>query len=373
LTHRGKSIARLFSFDEFPQSSNSQKHVTNARVSHVLDTKSLVVEAGGKNFIVPVENAKSFKPGSQVRVHFERTENGRHSVLVKTDGTKTMNSKVDFAALKPYLSARMPVTKMAYLLKNEILDSPLIPELKIKSDVIARLQDTLRLHLPREGEIPNATQVRKQVESSGINYEAKVRQVLEFPAGQQARNELASDLKGLLLELSHSTEQAGVSQKKPGLVAEFRQIIKYAIDNIELNQLSSQVSKQENQPLVVQIPNPLSPGNKTIQLFIRKDEGKSKDQKKSYNVAFFLDLSFLGKIKINARMDRELLSVRIDVESETIAGFIRNKTNDLKEKMNECGVKTSVECSVIHKVQPEKDGLTELMVNHKTSLVNIRT
>ena len=137
-------------------------------------------ETGGKSFSVPAANAENFKPGSQVSIYFKKTESGKQTVLVETSTNQT--KRLDFNSLKPYLPARMPLTKMANLLRSEILDSPVIPDLKIQSDVVARLRDTLRLFLPNEGEIPNATQVRQQVESSGINYEAKVRQVLEFPS-----------------------------------------------------------------------------------------------------------------------------------------------------------------------------------------------
>ena len=386
LTSRGKSISRFFGLEEFHQSSSSPKSITNARITSILDSKSILIETGGKSFSVPVENAGNFKPGSQVSIYLIKTENGQHPVLtesgqhpvlIETGANKI--KRLDFNSLKPYLPARMPIAKMAYLLRSEILDSQVIPDLKIQSDVVARLRDTLRLLLPSEGEIPNATQVRQQVESSGINYEAKVRQVLEFPSSIQARKELASDLKGLLLELYHSTEQASakVVQKAPGRFAEFRQTIKYAIDNIELNQLSSQISKQENQPLVIQIPNPLSSGNKTIQLFVRDDSSENetgnKNPKKNHHVAFFLDLSSLGKIKINAKMNQESLSVCIDVESEEIANFIRHRTNDFEEKMNENKINTSVECFVTHEVKPAKDNLIELLVSQNTSLINIQT
>jgi len=386
LTSRGKSISRFFGLKDSHQSSSSPNSITNARVTSILDSKSILIETGGKSFSVPVENAGNFKPGSQVSIYFKKPEggqhpvlmeNGQHPVLIETGANKI--KRLDFNSLKPYLPARMPITKMANLLRNEILDSPVIPDLKIQSDVVVRLRDTLRILLPSEGEIPNATQVRQQVESSGINYEAKVRQVLEFPSSIQARKELASDLKGLLLELYHSTEQvsAKVVQKAPGRFAEFRQTIKYAIDNIELNQLSSQISKQENQPLVIQIPNPLSSGNKTIQLFIRDDSSEnetgSKDPKKNHHVAFFLDLSSLGKIKINAKMNQESLSVCIDVESEEIANFIRHRTNDFEEKMNKNKINTSVECFVTHEVKPAKDNLIELLVSQNTSLINIQT
>jgi hypothetical protein len=285
----------------------------------------------------------------------------------------------------------MPLVKMANLLMDEVLDSPIMQELKISSDVIARLKGTLQLFVPDEGQLPSEGQVRQQVESSGINYEAKVRQSIE--SGLPSNKELARDLKGLLLKLDQSADKAASSGlllkldqsadkaassvKVPAPLAEFRQIIKLAIDNIEINQLSSQVSKQESQPLVIQIPNPLSSDNKTLQLYVRKDSsdenGEDKDKKSSHNVAFFLDLSFLGKIKISTQIGQEHLSVKIDVESEDIAKFVNDKANDFKETMERHSIKTSMDCYVNDKVKPEKDSLIELLVSQNTSLINIKT
>ena len=370
LTSRGKTISRQFGFEEMPQASD---RVISARVIRAVDSKSVLVDTGSKNIVVPVENAESLKPGAPVSISFVKTEKGLIPTLIEASSSVTKN--VDFNALKPYLPARMPLAKMANLLTDEILDSPVIQELKIKPEVVARLRETLQLLLPREGKMPNASQIQQQVESSGINYEAKVRQVLE--SGLPVGKELAGDLKGLLLKLYQSTDKihTGSHEKSPGPLAEFRQTIKFAIDNIELNQLSSQISKQENQPLVLQIPNPLSSGNKTIQLYVRKDSQEEEDasKKNGHNVAFFLDLSFLGKIKINAQIGEERLSVRIDAESEEIANFISDQAGGFKEKMSKHDIATSVECCATPDVKPAKDSLIELLVSQNTSLVNIKT
>lgn len=375
LTHRGKSISRQFSSKENFQTHESPNRVINARIIQVLDSKSIMVSTGNQNIVVPVENIESLQPGLQVSISLGKMEKGQTPTLIPINTSST--KKIDFTSLKPYLPTRMPIAKLANLLASEILDSPMMEELKTKPEVVASLRGTLKLLLPREGKIPSENQIRQQVESSGINYEAKVRKVLA--SGQSSRNMLASDLKGLLLELYQSAEKASLrsSEKISGPLGEFRQTIKFAIDNIELNQLSSQISKQENQPLVIQIPNPLSPGNKTIQLYVRKDssgdDDETKNKQNSHNVAFFLDLSFLGKIKISAQVGAERLSVRIDTESEDVANYIRSKANDFKEKMNAHEIETSVECCVADKVKPIKDSLIELLVSQNTSLVNIET
>jgi hypothetical protein len=405
LTPRGKSFSKLTRFDDFSQTPSLPKSLTSARITHIVDSKNIIVDTGSRSFVMPVNNTEPLKLGAQVNISFEKTEKGQSPRLVNVSNDNT--KKIDFNTLKSYLPARMPLVKMANLLIDEVLDSPVIQELKISSDVIARLKGTLQLFVPDVGQLPSERKIRQQVESSGINYEAKVRQFIE--SGLPVHKELASDLKGLLLKLDASTEKAASSDlvlkhdvsaekavssdlvlkhdvsaekavssvKTPAPLAEFRQNIKLAIDNIEINQLSSQVSKQENQPLVIQIPNPLSSCNKTLQLYVRKgssdEKGEDKDKKRSHNVAFFLDLSFLGIIKISSQIGQGCLSVKIDLENEDIAKFINDKSNDFIEIMEGHSIKTSVECCVTDKVMPEKDSLIELLVSQNTSLINIKT
>lgn len=373
LTHRAKSISTLPRVEEFSQSTNSPKNTVKALITRILDPKSIMVDTGSRHIVVPVKNSELMKVGEKVDISFENTEKGHNPRLVNTSTTNIKS--LDIKTIIPYLSGRMPLVQLAHLIKDEILGSPVMKELNIKLDVVTRLRDTLSLLIPREGETPSERQVRQQVESSGVNYEAKIRKAFEL--GLPVHKEVASDLKGLLLNLYKSADKAWQTKKKLEPLSEFRQTIKFAIDNIEFNQLSSKISKQENQPLVIQIPNPLSSGNQTIQLYIRKDslgeESKDKDKKSSHNVAFFLDLSFLGKIKINAQIGKERLSLRIDVESEGVANFVSDKAEFFKEKMKESNFETSVECCVIGQVKPIKDNLIEMLISQNTSLVNIKT
>ena len=373
LTARGKSISRFLGFDDTSRQSTPSTSTTGGRVFGDLNSS----KSRNSFSAIPLENTGKTRSDSIVGARLGKMERSQFSPLsdVSTDNKKVAN--ID--SLKPYLPARMPLAKMAQLLKTGVLDSSIITDLKIGSDLMSRLRETLNLLLPDEGEMPNATKIRKQIDSSGINYEAKVRRALESPENKLARHELARDLKGLLLELKQATDQGTLKaiQKISGPLAEFRQTIKLAIDNIELNQLSTQISKQENQTLVIQIPNPLSNKNRTIQLFVRDDNSennpKNKDPKRSHNVAFILDLSFLGKIKINAKIGQEHLSVGIDVEDEDVAGFINKQAKNFELKMKQVDFDTSVECHVTKKVESPKDHLIELLVSKNTSLVNIKT
>ncbi|MZG29692.1 MAG: hypothetical protein F3741_02620 [Nitrospinae bacterium] len=371
LTTRGKTISRFTDIEVFPQKSDPLSTPNNARITKILDSKTVLVNTGSREFAVPVEETKNLEPGTKVNLVFDKTVGGNTSADIKINNPQRI---IDFNTIKPYLPARMPVTNMAQLLVDNVIESPVLKELGLNPVMIGRLQDAVKLLVPREGEIPNEKQVRQQVESSGINYEARVKKALISDA--PIHRELAKDLKGLLLELYQSTvkETAKHSSKVPNQIIEFRNHIKFAIDNIELNQLSSQISKQENQPIMIQIPNPLSSENNTIQLYVRKESTEDKEnagKEGKHNVAFILDLSFLGKIKINAQIDSEHLSVNIDTESEEIANFINERASDFQAKMQD--IETSVECCATSKVKPVRDSLIELLVSQNTSLVNIKT
>ena len=81
----------------------------------------------------------------------------------------------------------------------------------------------------------------------------------------------------------------------------------------------------------------------------------------------------MGKIKINAQIGQERLSLRIDVESEDVAKFVRYKSKVFKEKMKDHNIETSVECCVTGQVKPLKDNVIEMLISKNTSLVNIKT
>ena len=168
-----------------------------------------------------------------------------------------------------------------------------------------------------------------------------------------------------------------VKQNLNQKISDFQQRVKVSVDSIELNQLSSRISTQENQPLVLQIPNPLSLGDKTINLFIREDskgeqDGNNED-KKNYNMAFFLNLSALGSIKINAKVGPDNLAVSMEVEQDDVANFIHSKSVEFEQRMKEKDLNTTVECCLRKEVRPIKDNLIELLVSQNTSLLSVKT
>ena len=321
--------------------------------------------------------AKQEKITSTIQLHPQQIDNGKSYVLQDSPG----NSKIfDLELIKPYLLTRKPLGELIGELRREVLESAVLKNIPIKQELIERIRETLEILTPKPDSLPKEFNIKRQVDISGIGYEGKIKQLLLYPENSKNKLELGKDLKGQLLELNQILENSIRKNSNQNLIrqlTEFQQKIKVSVDNIELNQLSTRISNQESQPLVLQIPNPICPNEKTINLFIRRDlpENKSGENsdKESYSLAFYLELSSLGNIKINVKVGLNSMEVRMDVDREDIAEFVRNSASEFEERMKINGLNTSVECLKEEQVLPIKDNLIELLVSKNTSLLNVKT
>ena len=193
---------------------------------------------------------------------------------------------------------------------------------------------------------------------------------------------LSEDLKGQLLLLQSriqnylNKEGAPQIQNRPTM--ELLQNISQAADNIELNQLTQQFSKQENQPVLVQIPNPFGSGDKTVKLYIRNlSDGpneKKQGQEQQYNLVFLLELSSLGAIRVDTLVRDDQVAVKISVESESLACFIEHHSPVFQKSMDQLGYKVTLSCCVKSVQEMEiKDEIQQLLVDRVSRLVDVKT
>ena len=351
--------------------------IARVTVSQIKNKSEMSFKIGGEEILVRTAKGNSYRVGDTVHVEFKKTANGYKPIL--TDHLEN-GKKIDLEFIKPYLPSRTPLGKLVGELTRDVLGASILKELNVKPELVERLKNTLSNLTPKPNVIPDELEIKKQVDQSGIRYESKLNEFLTQPDNPKIKTKLAKDLKGLLLELIKVTDKpiknySGQNQRLQ--ISEFKQRIKLAVESIELNQLSSRVSKQENQPLALQIPNPLSSNDKTINLFIREDSGDEKKKanadKSFYSLAFFLDLSSLGNVKINAKIRSDELTVRMDVEQEDVANYMQKYSGDFVNRMKNKYSKTTVECFVNKKVNPVKDNLIELFVNQNTPLLSVKT
>ena len=352
--------------------------------------KATVIDISGKNnAVVKFKNrlitayfpALSPKPGANASLVV--TAHGDNFRLVaQQDGTP---KAIDIFKIKALLPFKESFGEMIQKLDVLINSSEVIKNLSTETGLVERFVKTLNLFkiqsLGKRLPVQDSTQLKEQIDLSGINYEPKVKKIFQGREPYKVPHDLKVDLKGQLMRLLEVVE-VRVEEKdtSPNQRRQFMEAIKIfrsAVGNIELQQLTNQVSRQESQPIVLQIPDPFMIG-KTVNLYVRHvdNEGKGKSNKDNDSVllVFLLELSALGNLRVDAKMNKESISVRIDVENQDIAQFIDGNLKEFCARLGELGFEVNASCSVVRKIEDNlSNKLNQLLIDDSKRLVDLTT
>ncbi len=349
-------------------------------IARVLDETTVITRIQQKNVVVHTDGARTLKPGQSLPVTVAGARQpGPLYFLVQSPGP--VLQQVTPGQLKPYLPSLKPLGELLARLAN--FDPGQWSRLAELAPKAANgLKQTVQELLPGSGRVPDAAQLKAQIERSGLDYEARLKHALERGLTAENRAELAGNLKGRLLQLLRSLPQqtAGAQVEDPAapnLHPDTRALLQKAVDSIELNQLSNQYARQENQPLLLQIPNPFAHGDPTIKLYLRPagdGEGQGRNAKKHFNLVFLLDLSALGNLRVDSRVDAEGLAVTIFTENPDVARYINQRPEQFSAQMAELGFKATLTSQVRENVSlPVDEDFPQALIGDPSRLVDIRT
>ena len=292
---------------------------------------------------------------------------------------------VDIFKIKSLLPYKESFGVMVQKLDILLNSSEIIKSLRAETGLVSCLIKTLNLlkapFFEQDLTSQGSTLVKQQIDLSGINYESKVKNALEGKELLDVPTNVKNDLKGQLINLLKLLEiRIGGNETSAIQRYQLLKVIKVlmrAVDNIELQQLTNQLSRQENQPITLQIPDPFMIG-KTINLYIRQteDESKNKENKenKSVLLVFFLELSALGNLRVDAKINNQAISLRIDVENSNIAKFIENSLKDFCSSLDDLGFEVNASCGVVANIDKELESkLNPLLISETNRLVDLRT
>ena len=231
--------------------------------------------------------------------------------------------------------------------------------------------------LQSQGAIPpDATQLKEQVDRSGLNYESKVQRALASDSALTTAA-LAQDLKGQLLELSHRLEHlghTGTETQQREATAVLEQVTR-AVQALELQQLSNQFALPEHQPLVLPLVNPFAAPAQTTQLIVHRDGGQAGQpsaQQERYTVALSLDLSALGALHIEATVHGAAVSTTLQVADPEVAAFLRAAVPELSARLQTLGLQASIACEVQKHVAHEGEGPLPRALTRAVNLVDVK-
>jgi hypothetical protein len=301
------------------------------------------------------------------------------------DSNLQVNKSIGLFKIKALLPIKESFGEMIHKLNILINSTSIVKNKGINNSLIQQLAKTLDLFqaesLSRNLPVQDHAQLKKQVDLSGINYEAKVTDFLQGEKRNKIPLNINTDLKGQLLNIlkiveSRIAEQNILPDQKRQLM-QIINIVSRAVDNIELHQLTNQYSRNEGQPLLLQIPDPFSPG-KSINIYITNtDENESGKGGKDFNeiiFVFLLDLSKLGNLRVDAKVKKESITIKLEVESQNISKFIKENLKEISSRLEEIGFQVNVSCHVVTKVENNFEAqLNQLLVNDSKRLVDLTT
>ena len=351
--------------------------------------KATIVDSQTNNTVVKFENrlirAYSFSepPNLGEKISLIVTPYLDRFKLVSQDDRAS--KLVDIFKIKSLLPYKESFGVMVQKLDILLNSSEVIKSLRAETGLVPRLIKTLNLlkapFFEQDLTSQGSTLIKQQIDLSGINYESKVKHALEGKELLDVPTNVKNDLKGQLINLLKLLEiRIGGNETSAIQRYQLLKVIKVlmrAVDNIELQQLTNQLSRQENQPITLQIPDPFMIG-KTINLYIRQSEDKSKNKEnkenKSVLLVFFLELSALGNLRVDAKINNQAISLRIDVENSNIAKFVENSLKDFCSSLDDLGFEVNASCGVVANIDKELESkLNPLLISETNRLVDFRT
>jgi hypothetical protein len=362
-----------------------------AEVLRVVDPETLQVRLKGN--VVTLKHTAKLQPGEPVTIHAKPIASGKFVLEVEptpipsatVQPSATGRPPLELSVLKNYLPLRQPMAQMLAGLKEVLLEGPLaqLKALNIDPGQLKELQVNLQKIVSGELKTPDAVQLKEVIDRSGFHYEAKVKSFVQEPSSSNKNILLENDLKGQLMRLSRQLEQVSTgapeSATSEKFIGKLMTQVNQAISNIELQQLTHYFSKEEQHPLVLQLPENLLSEEDRFKVYILPDQNegageKSDDHDRVYNLVFLLNLSALGDLRIETKLLKEDISIHITGSNSDAIQFIQDHVPELESMFQEEGFTISVSSRHQTAVAMEvPDSLGQLLIDTPLQMVDLKT
>ena len=358
-----------------------------AEVIRVVDRETVQVRFNDNAVTIRYAASQKLQLGEPIYLHAKPIPSGKFVLEVEQIPipSVTVRPPLEMSVLKNYLPARQPLIQVLAGLKEVFLEGPLtqLKELNIDPAQLKQLQTNLQKIISREFKAPDAAQLKEMIDRSGFHYEAKVKDFVLEPGLSNKNVLLENDLKGQLMRLARQLEQipAGAtestaSEKFTGkLMAQVNQ----AVSNIELQQLTHHFAKEEQHPLLLQLPENLLGEEDRFKIYIfpdqREDAGQESDfHNRIFNLVFLLNLSALGDLRIETKIFKDEISIHITGSNSDAVQFIQAHVPELEDLFQEVGFSISVTSQHQTEVSMEvPDSLGQLLIDTPLQMVDLKT
>jgi hypothetical protein len=380
-------VADTFSKADLKQLDIEAGQNVKVEVLSVVDRGILQVRLNGNAVTIKHAASQKFQPGDLVHLHAKPIVSGKFVLEVEQNPipSSTARPPLELSVLRNYLPARQPLIQMLAGLKEVFLEGPLtqLKALNIELGQLKQLQGNLQKIVSGEFKVPDGVQLKEIVDRSGFHYEAKVKEFVLEPSHSNKNILLENDLKGQLMRLARQLEQisAGATDNATSdkFVGKLMAQVNQAVSNIELHQLTHHFSKEEQHPLLLQLPENLLSEEDRFKIYILPDQREGDGQKpdshnRIFNLVFLLNLSALGDLRIETKLFKDDISIYIAGSSSDAIQFIQAHVSELEELFQEEGFSICVTSRHQAEVSMEvPDSLGQLLIDTPLQMVDLKT
>ncbi len=358
-----------------------------AEVIRVVDRETVQVRFNDNAVTIRYAASQKLQLGEPIYLHAKPIPSGKFVLEVEQIPipSVTVRPPLEMSVLKNYLPARQPLIQVLAGLKEVFLEGPLtqLKELNIDPAQLKQLQTNLQKIISREFKAPDAAQLKEMIDRSGFHYEAKVKDFVLEPGLSNKNVLLENDLKGQLMRLARQLEQipAGATESTASekFTGKLMAQVSQAVSNIELQQLTHHFAKEEQHPLLLQLPENLLGEEDRFKIYIfpdqREDAGQESDfHNRIFNLIFLLKLSALGDLRIETKIFKDEISIHITGSNSDAVQFIQAHVPELEDLFQEVGFSISVTSQHQTEVSMEvPDSLGQLLIDTPLQMVDLKT
>ncbi len=355
-----------------------------AEILQVVNRETLQVRLNGNEVTLKHAASQKLQPGESVYIQVKSTSPGKFVLEVEPlpASSATAQSSPDRAIFKSYLPARQPLVQVFAGLKEAFLENPStqLKELKVDQTQLKQLQANLQKIVSREFKSTDAIQLKELIDRTGFHYEAKIKNFVLEPDLSNKNALLENDLKGQLLRLARQLEQLSIENTvSDKFISKLMTQVNQAVSNIELQQLVHHFSREEQQPLLLQLPENLLGEEDRLKIYILPDqqEGANREsdpQNRTYSLVFLLNLSALGDLKIETRIFKDEVSIHITSSNSDAIQFIQAHVSELEDVFRQEGFFITVTGDHEPDASMEApDSLGQLLIETPLQIVDLKT
>jgi hypothetical protein len=315
-----------------------QGAIINGTVLTRLKDGEFIISSGGKNF--RAHSSLALKEGQKYDFHILSTKD-RIELRVVSEDSKVTKNIAGFIS-----SANTIGQKLTQALSNAI-HLPSIKNLPTQvSGLINKLQEILN-HPISTKDIPQIVSwVTKNIQGSGIFWETKLLSLITGKKGMVPKELADQDVKAILLNIFKNIEKN--LEEKEGVKA-LSINVREALNLIEQEQLMNLDTMRDGIGWFVNLPFVNNEDFLSSELFIKK----SKEG--GLHFSMLLDMTFTGRMNVDALMLDKTASILINVENEKTRDIIAENAHELEQAFKEAGFMIGkIRCEVKENIVPDE-------------------